>query len=217
MNVRDMGYRASFSVGSDLIEGLVLDYSATGMQVEVPAFVSIPNEGIVMFRDQAHKYKVIHEVVGEETKRLGLATSGIVELRRSTLPGHAANSRSQIESAAESHRFRRRLTQIAIWVVVSVSSSGLCAVYCGHGTHAKALYFRIFAQQVASASIEQANESARKMNELAKEIANNFEKTKDDLAGSAQRHLSSTRSTKGKRVTVIDTTNQFDNVSLEEN
>ena len=75
--VRNMGYSAFIAVGKERREFPVLDFSANGIQLEIPLSATIPNDGKLYFRDQAYFYCVRYESADENSKRIGVETVAV--------------------------------------------------------------------------------------------------------------------------------------------
>ena len=91
-SVADIGYQATIVVGKESFEFKVLDFSANGIQLEMPLETGIPSEGNLRFREQSFRYVVRQVRSDDKTKRLGIEMSAIspeelAPLQSKTIPG----------------------------------------------------------------------------------------------------------------------------------
>lgn len=77
-NARKLGYRATIVVGNELHEFPVIDFSANGIQIEVPQSIAFYTEGTLHFRDHDYRYKVRRESFDEGSRRLGMELNAVL-------------------------------------------------------------------------------------------------------------------------------------------
>ena len=73
-----MDYHAWVVTTSGPVECWVVDYSATGLRLEVPEKLEVQSVGALEFRSQYFKYEVLHDSSIGTKRYLGLKTTGII-------------------------------------------------------------------------------------------------------------------------------------------
>jgi hypothetical protein len=214
--VRAMGYRATFSVKDDLVEAIVLDFSATGLRVEVPAAVSLPKKGALLYRDQLYTYEARYVTVVNNMKQYGLSTTSIVGQVDAVAAYRAINRGHSVEQAAAPIRTRQRLTSIAAWAFVSLGVSAICVCLWGHGISATDFQFQVLVGKASSSSIAQANARAKELSQMAQDLAKSLDSGPGSFSNFANINQSSTGKSNADRSANSQMPRQYDNVTFED-
>ena len=126
-----MGYQVSVTSGDTEVKCLVLDFSASGIQIEVRASSSIPQEGRLVFRDQAFCYFVKYESATGNTRRLGLETTAIPDEKPLMKDRSATESFEESRSSRERSFLNAGNWSVAIWIVGLAGLSATCLFMFG--------------------------------------------------------------------------------------
>ncbi|WP_010583221.1 tetratricopeptide repeat protein [Schlesneria paludicola] len=116
-NARKLGYRAAIVVGKDLHEFPVIDFSANGIQIEIPPSVVLPPTGTLHFRDHDYRYTIKRESLEEGARRLGM------ELRAVLLDNSSRAIHYQPEHFTGKGYLLRKKWSVLFW---STALTGLC-------------------------------------------------------------------------------------------
>jgi|GEM_PF-6078353 len=116
-HVADIGYRATIAVGNDVVDCLVLDFSAAGIQVEIPVSLTIPDDGSLIYGGQAYRYLVKHERFFDQSRRLGLELTAAPDNELSCSDQPSAAELDPSQSVSSPGVFTIRGQDLTFWVV----------------------------------------------------------------------------------------------------